>query len=121
MTAEAQRRTGHRTADGSCGCTGEARTAALPEVPTAAEAGLPGYTASAWYGLLAPKGIPADIRTRLEKAAGEALQSDALLARIKDDGALPSDLRAEAFRAFMAAERKRWGDVIRDANITLKE
>lgn len=101
--------------------TGPARTAALPDVPTATEAGLPSYTASAWYGLLAPKGLPSDIRTRLEKAAGEALQTAELAARIKDDGALPSDMRAEAFRAFMTAERKRWGEVIRNANITLKE
>jgi hypothetical protein len=43
------------------------------------------------------------------------------MARIRDDGALPSEMRGEAFRAFMAAERKRWGEVIRDANITLKE
>jgi tripartite-type tricarboxylate transporter receptor subunit TctC len=101
--------------------TGEARAGALPEVPTAAEAGLPAYTASAWYGLLAPKGVPVDVRARLEKAAGEAHRSDMLLARIKDDGAQASDLRAEAFRTFMAAERKRWGEVIKDANITLKE
>ena len=101
--------------------TGATRAAVLPDVPTAGEAGLPGYVASAWYGLLAPKGLPAEIRARLETAAGEALQSPELLARLKDDGAQLSTLRADAFRAFMAAERTRWGDVIRDANITLKE
>lgn len=101
--------------------TGPVRAAVLADVPTAAEAGVPGYSASAWYGLLAPKGVPADVRARLEKAAGEALQSPELQARIRDDGAAPSDMRAEAFRAFMAAERKRWEDVIRDAGITLKE
>ena len=101
--------------------TGTARVAALPEVPTAAEAGLPGYTAYAWYGLLAPKGLPGEIRARLETAAGEALQRADVLDRIKDDGATVSGMRAESFAAFMAAERQRWGDVIRDANITLKE
>jgi tripartite-type tricarboxylate transporter receptor subunit TctC len=101
--------------------TGTARVSALPDVPTAAEAGVPGYTASAWYGLLAPKGLPPDILARLEAAAGEALQSPLLVARIKDDGAAPSDMRARAFAAFMAAERQRWGEVIRDANITLKD
>ena len=101
--------------------TGTTRVAALPDVPTAAEAGLPGYTASAWYGLLAPKGLPADIRARLETASGEALQRDDVLARIRDDGAPASAMRADAFATFMAAERRRWGDVIRDANITLKE
>jgi tripartite-type tricarboxylate transporter receptor subunit TctC len=90
-------------------------------VPTAAEAGLPGYTASAWYGLLAPKGLPADIRAKLEAAAGEALQRADVLERLEDDGAAASAMRADAFAAFMATERQRWGDVIRDANITLKE
>ena len=101
--------------------TGTARVAALPDVPTAAEAGLPGYTASAWYGLLAPKGLPADIRAKLETTSGEALQRGDVLDRLKDDGATASDMRADAFAAFMATERARWGEVIRDANITLKE
>jgi tripartite-type tricarboxylate transporter receptor subunit TctC len=101
--------------------TGSARVAAIPDVPTAAEAGLPGYTASAWYGLLAPKGLPADIRAKLEAAAGEALQRADVLERLEDDGATASDMRADAFAAFMATERQRWGEVIRDANITLKE
>jgi len=81
----------------------------------------PGYTASAWYGLLAPKGLPADIRAKLEAAAGEALQRPDVLERLKEDGATASGMRADAFATFMATERQRWGDVIRDANITLKE
>ncbi|MBX9590761.1 MAG: tripartite tricarboxylate transporter substrate binding protein [Hyphomonadaceae bacterium] len=101
--------------------TGPARAAVLPDVPTAAEVGVPGYVAAAWYGLLAPKGLPSEIRARLESAAGEALTSPELLARLKDDGAAPSAVRAAAFGAFMAAERKRWGEVISAANITLKE
>ncbi len=101
--------------------TGAERAAVLPGVPTAAEAGVPGYTAFAWYGLLAPKGLPAAIRAKLEAAAAGALQGPQLVARIKSDGALPSELRGEAFRTFIAAERKRWGEVIREANITLKE
>jgi tripartite-type tricarboxylate transporter receptor subunit TctC len=101
--------------------TGTERAAALPDVPTAAEAGLAGYTASAWYGLLAPKGLPTAVQATLEAAAAEALQSPELGARLRDDGAQRSGLRAEAFRAFMAAERQRWSEVIRDASITLKE
>jgi tripartite-type tricarboxylate transporter receptor subunit TctC len=49
------------------------------------------------------------------------LQRADVLDRLKDDGASPSDMRAEAFAAFMVAERQRWGEVIRDANITLKD
>jgi tripartite-type tricarboxylate transporter receptor subunit TctC len=78
---------------------------------------LPGYTASAWYGLLAPKGLPADIRTKLESAARTALQRPDLLARVKEDGAAASGMGGAEFAAFMAAERKRWGEVIRDADL----
>ena len=101
--------------------TGPARTVALPDVPTTIEAGVPGYTASAWYGLLAPKGLPAEIRAKLESSARAALQRPELMARIKDDGAAASGSGGAEFAAFMAAERKRWGEVIRDANITLNE
>ena len=101
--------------------TGTARAVGLPEVPTAAEAGMPGYTASAWYGLLAPKGLPADVLAKLEGSAVAALGHPDLMARIRDDGATPSGLRGADFGAFMAAERKRWGEVVRDAKITLKE
>jgi tripartite-type tricarboxylate transporter receptor subunit TctC len=101
--------------------TGTKRAAVLLDVPTPAEAGVPGYSAFAWYGVLAPKGTPAAIRSKLETAVAEALRSPDLIARIKGEGALPWDLRGEAFRAFIAAERKRWGEVIREANIKLKE
>ena len=72
-----------------------------------------------WYGLLAPKGLPADIRAKLESAARTALQRPDLLARVKDDGAVASGLGGPEFAAFMAAERKRWGEVIRDADLKL--
>jgi tripartite-type tricarboxylate transporter receptor subunit TctC len=101
--------------------TGTERAAVLPEVPTAAEAGMPGYTAFAWYGVLAPKGLPAEVRSKLETAVAEALLSPDLGKRIKGEGALTWDLRGEAFGAFIAAERRRWGEVVREANITLKE
>jgi tripartite-type tricarboxylate transporter receptor subunit TctC len=101
--------------------TGLLRAAALPEVPTAAEAGLPGYLASAWYGLLAPKGLAIDIRNKLEAAAAAALRTPELVSRMEKHGAALVDMDAEGFGAFMAVERKRWGAVIRDANITLKE
>jgi tripartite-type tricarboxylate transporter receptor subunit TctC len=81
----------------------------------------PATPPSAWYGLLAPKGLSGAVRAKLETAAGEALQSPELVARLKDDGTLPSGMRAEAFGTFMVGERKRWGEVIREANITLME
>lgn len=101
--------------------TSATRSAKLPNVPTAAEAGVPGYVASAWYGLLAPKGLPADIRQRLEAASLEALQEGELVGKLLEDGATPSGMRAEAFRAFMARERASWAEVIKAAKLSLSQ
>ena len=101
--------------------TSEKRSAILPSLPTAAEAGVPGFVASAWYGLLGPKGIPADIRQKLETAAIDVLQSPDLGAKLQEDGATPAGMKSDAFRAFMAKERATWAEVIKAANLTLSE
>lgn len=101
--------------------TSEKRSAVLPNLPTAVEAGVPGYVASAWYGLLGPKGLPADVKQKLETAAVEVLQTPELAAKLKDDGATPSGMKSDAFRAFMAKERATWAEVIKAANLTLSE
>jgi tripartite-type tricarboxylate transporter receptor subunit TctC len=100
--------------------TTEQRFGSLPDIPTAIEAGVKGYTASAWYGLLGPKGLPAAIRDRLEQATAETLRDPNVLNRLKDDGAIASQKGARAFAAFMAEERTRWGEIVRAANITLE-
>jgi tripartite-type tricarboxylate transporter receptor subunit TctC len=99
--------------------TGESRAALLPNVPTAIEAGVVGYTASAWYGLLAPKGLPADILKRLEAATAESLGDAQVQTRLKADGAAAISMGSAAFGAFMKRERARWGDVVRKARITV--
>jgi tripartite-type tricarboxylate transporter receptor subunit TctC len=101
--------------------TGTTRAEVLPGIPTAAEAGLGSYQASAWYGLLAPKGMPADIKAKLEAGMSAALKNPELLARLKDDGATASDIRSAAFAAYMDAERKRWGEVVRDEKLSIGE
>lgn len=100
--------------------TTEQRFGSLPEIPTAIEAGVKGYTASAWYGLLGPKGLPTAIRDRLEQATAETLRDPNVLNRLKDDGAIASQKGSRAFAAFMAEERTRWGEIVRAANITLE-
>lgn len=100
--------------------TTEARFPSLPNVPTAQEAGVAGYTASAWYGLLGPRGLPAAIRDRLESATRETLRDSTVLARLSDDGAIPSRKGAREFAEFMSGERERWGQIVRAANITLE-
>ncbi len=98
---------------------GDKRVGILPDVPTAIEAGLPGYTASAWYGLMAPKGLPAATRAILEKATLDALKDEALLKRLHEDGANTSSLKGDAMAGYMTEERARWGEVIKAAGIRL--
>jgi tripartite-type tricarboxylate transporter receptor subunit TctC len=100
--------------------TGTSRFAGLPDIPTSIEAGLKDYTASAWYGLLGPRGLPAPIRTQLANATRATLRDPTVIERLKDDGATPADLEGGAFAEFMAKERTRWGEIVRAANITLE-
>ena len=100
--------------------TGEQRFATLPNIPTAIEANLKGYTASAWYGLFAPKKTPAPIIERLASATAATLTHPEVQQRLQDDGATASNLRGEAFTQFMSRERNRWGDIVKSANITLE-
>lgn len=100
--------------------TGKERFAELPEVPTVAESGLPTYTASAWYGLLGPKGLPQDVRDKLAAATSETLSDPEFIAKLKNDGGVPSTLTGQAFADFMAAERARWGEVVKAADIKVE-
>lgn len=100
--------------------TGKERFAQLPDVPTAQEAGVDGYTASAWYGLLGPKGMPEDIRQRLATATAEVLADPAFLEKLANDGAVPSTLVGADFAAYMDQERARWGDVVTAAAISVE-
>jgi tripartite-type tricarboxylate transporter receptor subunit TctC len=101
--------------------TSQKRSGVLPNLPTAVEAGVPGYVASAWYGLLGPKGLPADVKLKLETAAVDVLQTPELVKKLNEDGAMPSGMKSDAFRAFMAKERATWAEVIKAANLTLNE
>jgi tripartite-type tricarboxylate transporter receptor subunit TctC len=100
--------------------TGAERFPGLPKVPTVIEAGLPGYTASAWYGVLGPKGIPEDVRARIAAATSATLKNPDFLAKLDTDGAVPSDRVGPAFADFMAAERARWGEVVKAADIKVE-
>lgn len=99
--------------------TGSERIAALPDVPTVAEAALPGYKASAWYGILAPKGTPAAIRDRLQAAITDSLSTPDVEKRLNEEGAVPSRMGGAAFGQFMNEERTRWAKLVSDAGITV--
>lgn len=100
--------------------TGKERFAALPDVPTVAESGVAGYDASAWYGLLGPKSLSEDVRAKLVAATGETLADPEFVAKLGQDGAVPSTLTGQAFTDFMAAERTRWGEVVKAADIKVE-
>ena len=95
------------------------RVAALPEVPTLAEAGVPHTEVYAFQGVLAPAGLPAALTTRLNAEINKALATPAVAKRMQDFGmeALPGT--PEQFRAMARAEAQRWGQIIRAAGVKL--
>jgi len=100
------------------GVTSAVRSNGAPEIPTIAEAGVPGYEAVQWFGLLAPAGTPRDVVTRLHAAVVQSLNDPVLNKRFVSDGADPSPSKSpEAFAAFMRAEYKKWGQVVKTAGI----
>jgi tripartite-type tricarboxylate transporter receptor subunit TctC len=96
--------------------TSATRSAGLPEIPTVAEF-VPGYEASGWYGIGAPRNTPADIIDRLNKEINAALADPKMEARLADLGAVPMPMTPAEFGEFIAAETEKWGKVIRAANI----
>jgi tripartite-type tricarboxylate transporter receptor subunit TctC len=99
--------------------SGTKRNAAFPDVPSAAEVGLPDYTVTTWYGLWAPKGTPADIQTRIVDEVRKAINSDELKAIWASNGAEFPNLSQQQFGAFVSAEIKRWAQVVKAAGATL--
>lgn len=100
--------------------TGKERLALLPELPTLAEAGLKGYEASSWYGILAPAGTPRDIVLKLNAELSKALEQPDVRKSLVAEGAEPKGGTPEAFAAHIRAEKERLGKVIREAKITLE-
>jgi tripartite-type tricarboxylate transporter receptor subunit TctC len=94
------------------------RSSALPNVPTIAEAGVPGYAAESWYGLYAPAGTPRDVIARLNAAVKRAVQSDAYRKRIQGEGLMTSAGAPEELDEYVRAEEARWRKVVREAHIT---
>jgi tripartite-type tricarboxylate transporter receptor subunit TctC len=93
------------------------RLAVLPEVPTSVEAGLPDWQMSSWFGLMAPAGTPADIIDRLRSETARALAQASVQRMMADSGMQGVGNTPDAFARFIRDERKKWGEVIRAANI----
>jgi tripartite-type tricarboxylate transporter receptor subunit TctC len=93
------------------------RLAALPNVPTASEAGLPDYIASGWFALLAPHGTPKPIVNRLNKELAAAIADPAVRARFLDIGAEPIAMLPDDSSRFLSGEIAKWRDVVIKAGI----
>jgi tripartite-type tricarboxylate transporter receptor subunit TctC len=99
------------------GVTTAKRTQALPDVPSIAEAGVPGYESLQWYGLLAPAGTPKEIIARLNREAVAALRAPEIAARLAGDGAEVVAGTPEEFGAWIKAETEKWARVAKAAGI----
>jgi tripartite-type tricarboxylate transporter receptor subunit TctC len=93
------------------------RLPTLPDVATVAEQGYPGFETTQWYGLNAPAKVPAAIIKRLAEEAAKAAKNPTVAERFKVDDAEAVGSTPEEYAAFIATEQKRWGEVVRKANI----
>ena len=93
------------------------RTAAMPELPTVAEAGVPGYEMAAWFGVLAPAGTPRNVIGTLHKEMANTVKQPEVRERFARLGAEPVGSTPEEFDAFIKAEIAKWAKVVKEAGI----
>ncbi len=103
------------------GITSARRFPQSPEVPTIAEAGIPGYAVDSWNGLFAPAGTPPEIVNRVAVAVQQGFRDPALRKRMEDMGATPVGDTPEQFRALVAAEQQKWGNFVRSTGIKVEK
>jgi tripartite-type tricarboxylate transporter receptor subunit TctC len=99
------------------GVLGKSRTPIAPEIPTIAEAGLPGYEAEGWFAVLAPAGTPARIVNKLNAALVSILDSTEVKARLSTSALETSFSTPAELRQKIARDSAKWGKLIRDYNI----
>ncbi len=97
--------------------TGARRTETLPDLPTVAESGLPGYEAVGWFGLLAPAATPKPVVDKLSADANRALTDQEVRSRMQALGADPSGNTPEEFARFIREDQAKWGKLMREAGI----
>jgi tripartite-type tricarboxylate transporter receptor subunit TctC len=97
--------------------TAHHRVTALPEIPTAAEAGQKELEVSTWYGLFVPSNTPKPIVDQIYAAASKAIASADVARQLTNAGADPSGMPPNEFTAFVKTERDRWKEVVKNAGI----
>ncbi|OWT74572.1 MULTISPECIES: tripartite tricarboxylate transporter substrate binding protein [unclassified Achromobacter] len=99
--------------------TSSQRNKLLPDVPTVAESGYPGFEAMVWFGMLAPAHLPTDIRDRLSKAIVDVQNGPSLKPYLEEQGAEVSSISNDAFASMIKSETEKWCKVVKQANIRL--
>jgi tripartite-type tricarboxylate transporter receptor subunit TctC len=99
--------------------TSARRSPFLPDVPTIAESGYPGYEATTWFGMLGPKGLPADVRQRLQTDTATILATEEAKAFFGRQGATIVGSTPAEFKEFIRRDQERWVEVIQKAQIKL--
>lgn len=93
------------------------RAQAYPDLPTVAEAGLPGYAVDPWFAMMAPKDLPESARRRVETAVLAAISDSGIRGKLAGIGAEPMEGDAATLRRLVEAETQKWGAVVREAGI----
>jgi tripartite-type tricarboxylate transporter receptor subunit TctC len=93
--------------------TGTARSSVLPDVPIAAEAGVPGYEATIWLGFMAPTGTPRPVVDKLNAAINEVVRRPDIVKLWKEQGALPMSMTPEEFDKYLRGDIVKWADVVK--------
>ena len=99
---------------------GASRSPLFPELPTMVEAGVPGFEASSWFGLVAPAKTSPDVMKTLTDAVMKVLRDPDLAKKLADVGAEPGALSGSEFGAYLRAEADKWGKVVKDANVVIQ-
>ena len=94
------------------------RSRSLPDVPTVAERGFPGFEAGSWFGFFAPKGTPAEVITTLNKAVNDIVDAPAMQAALIKEGADPAGGTPQQFAAFVQREYEKWRVVVKESGAT---
>ncbi|GAA4417516.1 MFS transporter [Advenella faeciporci] len=95
--------------------TSSERSQALPELPTVAEAAIPGFNAVSWHGLVAPAGTPAAVVEKLYAAASKALMSEEVGSKLAQEGARAAQMTSDQFGGFIQSQIESWGNAVRSS------
>ena len=99
------------------GVTSATRSPVLPNIPTIAEAGVPGYDTVVWWGLLGPSGLSADLVAKISKDCAEALRAPAVKQRLDNLGAIVAGTSPADFAKLIRADYEKWGPIIKAAGM----